>query len=138
MRSLHWAAKCGRAADIKALIAAGASVDAATEAGVTPLMYAALQGWDDCVSILLEAGADTMLRTAKENSALDLARKKCAEAHDKIARFHKVISQLQAVGAVPCPAPSSDTHDFMPTEKSTPSSLQHLMALLSAACNVMC
>eukprot|EP00967_Tisochrysis_lutea_P159406 scaffold330319_cov81-Tisochrysis_lutea.AAC.1 len=79
-RSLHWAAKCGRPADIEALIAAGASVNAATKAGVTPLIYAASEGWDDCVPILLEAGADTQLRTIKGRSALDAAKEKSGKA----------------------------------------------------------
>ena len=61
---LHWAAKCGRPADITALIAAGAKIDIANKGGVTPLIYAASEGWDDCVPLLLAAGADPSLATA--------------------------------------------------------------------------
>ena len=43
---LHWAAKCGRPADITSLIEAGAKVDCTNKGGVTPLIYAASEGWD--------------------------------------------------------------------------------------------
>ena len=61
--ALHWASLCGRPEDMKALLKAGASVDVMTKSGVTPLIFAASQGWDDCVPLLLEGGA---------NKALDL------------------------------------------------------------------
>lgn len=32
-------------------------VDAANKGGVTPLIYAASEGWDDCVPLLLQASA---------------------------------------------------------------------------------
>ena len=81
-RALHWAAKCGRPSDIQALIEAKADLNAKTKAGVTPLIYAASEGWDDCVPLLLAAGADRALKTNKGRSALDAAKEKSAKAPD--------------------------------------------------------
>ena len=47
------------------LLANGASVDALTKAGITPLIYAANEGWDDCLPLLLQAGADRDHKTNK-------------------------------------------------------------------------
>ena len=58
--ALHWAARWGRVDDIAALVAAGAPLNARTKAGVTPLIYAASDGWEGCVSLLLNAGALTL------------------------------------------------------------------------------
>ena len=49
---LHYAAKCGRPSDLSALIKAKANVDITNKGGVTPLIYAASEGWDDCVPLL--------------------------------------------------------------------------------------
>ena len=96
--ALHWAAKCGRADDIEALTAAGAPLDAKIKTGVTPLIYAASEGWDDCVPLLLKAGADPKVETNKGRTALQAAQMKVgsADAEDK-PRFEKVVKQLQQV-----------------------------------------
>ena len=61
--ALHWAAKCGRPDDLKMLLKApGVRIDAKTKNGVTPLIYAASEGWHECVALLL----DEAVRTANE------------------------------------------------------------------------
>ena len=105
--ALHWAAKCGRPDDVKELIKAGAPVDAALEkTGVTPLIYAASSGWDDCVPLLLAGGADVHLATAKGNTALKAAQEKepKVDAEEK-PRYARVIKQLTEAAAKP-PAPN--------------------------------
>ena len=54
---LHSAAAKGHADVARALLAAGASVDAVDKQGSTPLHYAAFQGHAVVVTALLEAGA---------------------------------------------------------------------------------
>ena len=93
--ALHWASQCGRPEDIKALLKAGASLDVKTKAGVTPLIFAASQGWDDCVPLLLEGGANKALETNKGRTALAAAKEKVAkvDAEEK-GRYEKVVKQL--------------------------------------------
>jgi hypothetical protein len=57
------AAKSGAVEVVRALIAAGASVDETTTRGETALMGAARHGLTDVVRSLLEAGADPRQRT---------------------------------------------------------------------------
>ena len=38
-------------------------LDVTNKAGVTPLIFAASEGWDDCVPLLLEGGASTTAAT---------------------------------------------------------------------------
>lgn len=59
---LRDAAKRGDGAAVRALLEAGAEVDAATEYGVTPLFFAATRGHLDVVRLLLAAGADANVR----------------------------------------------------------------------------
>ena len=77
---------------INALAAAGADVDAADSAGVTPLMRAAETGQPDKVMALLNAGAATRTKAADNRSALDRARaaagdaaKRCVEILERAA-----------------------------------------------------
>jgi len=104
--ALHWAAKCGRPDDVKELIKAGAPVDAAMEkTGITPLIFAASFGWDDCVPLLLAGGADVRRTTAKGNTALKAAQEKepKVDAEEKL-RFARVIKQLtEAAAKLPAP-----------------------------------
>ena len=53
-------------------------VDVTNKGGVTPLIYAASEGWDDCVPLLLKAGANRALATAKGRTALQAAKEKVA------------------------------------------------------------
>eukprot|EP00964_Phaeocystis_antarctica_P042405 scaffold24298_cov56-Phaeocystis_antarctica.AAC.3 len=61
-------------------------------------MYAASEGWDDCVPLLLKAGADHRMETNKGRTALQAAQMKVGSvgAEDK-PRFDKVVKQLQQV-----------------------------------------
>ena len=99
--ALHWAAKCGRADDIEALTAAGAPLNAKTKpAGVTPLIYAASEGWDDCVQLLLAAGVDPTIQTAKGRTAREATIMKMAKADaESKPRFAKVLQLLDAPAA---------------------------------------
>ncbi|MDD3470914.1 MAG: ankyrin repeat domain-containing protein [Thermoguttaceae bacterium] len=60
--ALHFAASCGDAAMVEALLAAGASVDLKNRDGVTPLLLAAQENQLEVVRILLAAGADLNVR----------------------------------------------------------------------------
>ncbi len=99
--ALHWAAKCGRHEDVTSLIKApGIEIDARTKNDVTPLIYAADQGWDECVQLLLQAGA---LRTAKTNKgrtahAAATRSLEKADAKDK-PHYEKVLQLLQPSAA---------------------------------------
>jgi ankyrin repeat protein len=71
---LHLASKVGHAGVMKALVEAGASVDAATATGATPLMLAAASGSAGAVSLLLDRGADPNAReSANDQTALMFA-----------------------------------------------------------------
>ena len=98
--ALHWAARWGRAVDVKALVAAGAPLNAKTKAGVTPLIYAASDGWDECVPLLLEAGADHTVATNKGRTALQVVLSKLASADAEARpRFERVARQLECAHA---------------------------------------
>lgn len=61
---------------VKALVSGGARVDLANpETGKTPLMLAALQGYEKIVRYLLNQGADVTVEDVKGKSAIDYARK---------------------------------------------------------------
>ena len=96
--ALHWAAKCGRPKDIAALLKApGIEINARTKAGVTPLIYAASEGWDDCVQLLLAAGADRAAKTEKGRTARDATTMKMAKADAETKpRLEKVLRLLDA------------------------------------------
>jgi ankyrin repeat protein len=59
-RPLHYAARNGHLPCVRALLRAGALVDARTEGGATALHRAAYVGHEEVVRVLLEAGADPM------------------------------------------------------------------------------
>ena len=89
-----------RAEIAKALVAAGADVNAASRKkgtrlfGITPLMVAAAKGCDDLVQLFLDKGADIDVKTPEGFTALSLA---------KTFGLHKgdnqgVIRKLEAAG----------------------------------------
>jgi ankyrin repeat protein len=74
---LHEAAANGDALAVRALLDAGAPVDAETRDGVTPLMCAAAWGYIDVARILIERGADINHVANRGDTALDIAEEKC-------------------------------------------------------------
>ncbi len=82
--ALHAAAagrRAGKAAYARLIAATGA--DALQKQGYTALMIAAGNGFTDAVDALLEAGADTRLKTPEGKTAADFARER---GHTEIAK----------------------------------------------------
>ena len=71
---LHYAATGGHVAVMRLLLDNHAYIDAASPNGTTPLMMAARYGNNDAVSLLLEAGADPVLKNVQRLTAMDFAR----------------------------------------------------------------
>ena len=72
---LHYAATNGHLAVISLLLDNHAYIDAASPNGSTPLMMAAHYGTAAAVKLLLEAGADPLLRNVQGLSAIDFAHR---------------------------------------------------------------
>jgi ankyrin repeat protein len=73
-----------------------AYIDAQSPNGSTPLMMAAQYGTEATVKLLLEAGADPMLRNDLGLSAIDFAQR--AERADSAAIIATFIRRRQPVG----------------------------------------
>lgn len=73
--ALHYAATGGHVPVIRLLLEHNAYIDAASPNGTTPLMMAALYGFDSSVYELIESGADPMLKNAAGLNAVDFALK---------------------------------------------------------------
>ena len=74
----------GRLAVLRLLLQQNAAVNFQNDSHYTALMSAAEDGNDDCIAILLEAGADTSLRESEGRNALEIAQ---AHHHDSTARM---------------------------------------------------
>lgn len=72
---LHYAATNGHLAVMTLLLDNHAYIDAASPNGTTPLMMAAHYGTPAAVKLLLEAGADPLLRNDQGLSAIDFAQR---------------------------------------------------------------
>ena len=72
---LHYAATSGQLEIIDLLLENHAYIDAESPNGTTPLMMAAMYGSSAAVKLLLEAGADPVLRNQIGMSAIDFANK---------------------------------------------------------------
>lgn len=85
---LHYAATNGHLEVIRLLLEENAYIDAASPNNTTPLMMAAHYGTPSAVKLLLEAGADPMLKNDQGLSAIDFAlRGNRTESADLIAAF---------------------------------------------------
>jgi ankyrin repeat protein len=71
---LHYAATNGHLDIMSLLLENYAYIDAASPNGTTPLMMAARYGTPSAVKLLLEAGADPMLKNDQALSAIDFAQ----------------------------------------------------------------
>jgi ankyrin repeat protein len=90
---LHYAATHGHLKVMNLLLENHAYIDAASPNGTTPLMMAAHYGTPAAVKLLLEAGADPMLKNDQGLSAIDFAQK--AERSDSaeiIAAFVRALN----------------------------------------------
>ena len=85
---LHYAATKGHLAVMDLLLENHAYIDAASPNGSTPLMMASLYGTASAVKLLLEAGADPLLKNEQGLTAIDFAyRDSRAESAEIIAAF---------------------------------------------------
>ena len=73
------------------LLASGADVNGKSNASTTPLMAAASVGRVSIVERLLKEGADPVVKNSKEQTALDLAKKR--EHHDVIEKLEKAMAE---------------------------------------------
>ncbi len=85
---LHYAATAGHLQIMNLLLERHAYIDAASPNGSTPLMMAAMYGTPSAVKLLLEAGADPLLKNDLGLTAIDFAqRANRQESADIIAAF---------------------------------------------------
>jgi len=85
---LHYAATGGHLEVLKLLLGEHAYIDAASPNGTTPLMMAAHYGTPSAVKLLLEEGADPLLKNDQDLNAIDFAhRANRAESAEIISAF---------------------------------------------------
>ncbi|MBP7565695.1 MAG: ankyrin repeat domain-containing protein [Burkholderiaceae bacterium] len=85
--ALHYAATNGHLSIMKRLLEAHAFIDAESPNGTTPLMMAAHYGSTDAVKLLLDEGADPLMKNQQNLTAIDFARRaNRADAAELIAK----------------------------------------------------
>ncbi len=86
--ALHYAATNGHISVIRYLLEQNAYIDAEAPSGTTPLMMAAHYGTPEAVKLLLDEGADPLLKNLQGLTAIDFAnRANRKESADMIAAF---------------------------------------------------
>ena len=94
---LHYAATKGHVGIIKMLLEKYAYIDAESPNQTTPLMMAAMYGTFDAVRLLVEEGADVLLRNEQGLTALDFATR--ANRVDSMAYLAKAIEAKRPKGS---------------------------------------
>jgi len=87
---LHYAASAGHVEVIKLLLKHSAYIDAESPNKTTPLMMAAMYGNPQSVELLLEEGADAILKNDKGMTALDFADVANKQAAAKLLLRHMI------------------------------------------------
>lgn len=93
---LHYAATGGSQAILSLLLDSHAYIDAESPNGSTPLMMAAMYGTPQAVKLLLEAGADPLLKNQQSLTAIDFARR--ASRTESVELLATAIRKKQATG----------------------------------------
>lgn len=94
---LHYAATNGHLAVMALLLEQFAYIDAASPNGTTPLMMAASYGTEPAVKLLLEAGADPLLKNSQGLSAIDFAQR--ANRNDSVQTIAAFVRGQQPKGS---------------------------------------
>lgn len=90
---LHYAAAGGAPDIARILIERGAAINSRAPGELTPLMMAAREGHESAVAVLLEAGADTALKSAEGLTAAQLADRMDKPRIVKAIQSHRPQSQ---------------------------------------------
>ncbi len=113
--ALHYAAASGSVEIIRRLLEESAYIDAESPNGTTPLMMAARGGRRDALTLLLEEGADPVLRNERGMTAADFAR---AQGFSDLAQMleERIAASGRAVPAPASPPSATDTVGVLPEE----------------------
>lgn len=112
--ALHYAAASGSLPIIRRLLEESAFIDTESPNGTTPLMMAARGGRRDAVLLLIDEGADLMLKNERGLTAADFAR---AQGYEELARL--IDERAVAAGAMTqraAQAPAAAEHLPAPAE----------------------
>ncbi len=93
---LHYAATSGSLAILSLLLDNHAYIDAESPNGSTPLMMAAMYGTPQAVKLLIDAGADPLLKNQQGLTAIDFARR--ASRTESVDLLAAAIRRKQATG----------------------------------------
>ena len=93
---LHYAATGGSLPILSFLLEQHAYIDAESPNGSTPLMMAAMYGTPEAVKLLVDAGADPLLKNQQGLTAIDFARR--ASRTESVDLLAAAIRRKQATG----------------------------------------